>query len=119
ALTPNSPAAFWRPSKESWLNDLSLKPPASETTQGLKPSTGLIVWTGVVALAAPPSPGASAHAASASAATAATAVSLMVLFTRISSADLSDVARRCRRGVADGHRRPSRHFSPGSVVTRL
>ena len=34
--TPSSSAALVRPSKPSWLNDLSSKPPASETMQGRK-----------------------------------------------------------------------------------
>src|SRR5690606_10810728 len=37
--TPSWFAALTRPSYESWLKLLSSKPPASETMQGLKPST--------------------------------------------------------------------------------
>ena len=37
--TPSSSDAASRPSNPSWLNDLSSNPPASETMQGLKPST--------------------------------------------------------------------------------
>src|SRR5215218_10766016 len=33
-LTPIASAPSWRPSAPSWLNDLSSKPPVSETMQG-------------------------------------------------------------------------------------
>src|SRR5690606_29019659 len=75
---PSSVLASVRPLYEVWLNDLSSKPPASDTMQALKsaaPAAGdeAVPSDGGAAVSAVPAPGGSAHPAIVSAITAASA----------------------------------------------
>ena len=65
--TPSSSAAWVAPSKPSWLNDLSSKPPASETMHGWKSLAAASLPLSLVS-----SSGASPHAARVAAASSAT-----------------------------------------------
>src|SRR4029453_17169915 len=60
---PSSACASVKPLWEVWLNDLSLKPPSSETMQALKPAPRAAGAPGLSAAGgdAPPVPGASAQ----------------------------------------------------------
>src|SRR5665647_710438 len=84
SVTPSSAAACLAPSYDNWLNDLSSKPPASDTMQGRNLLVALALPPALVP-AVPPAVGAWPHAVSAVARTAVTqvATTLVRLFTKL------------------------------------
>src|SRR5699024_8162830 len=109
---------------ESWLKLLSSKPPASETMQGLKPSTALDVASGAALVSEAPgvavvvSSGASPHAASSSAAAAPTAAIWNVFFTEFSYSAVRAARPRFRADRAPS-RGPCQGWTPIGLATVL